>query len=1111
MSVRQKITRTLLGCLGLWPLLGNADDDFAFFENKIRPILVDHCYSCHSAGAEKVKGSLLLDSKQGLLKGGESGPAILPGDPENSLLIKAVRYGDKDLQMPPKDKKLSDFQITDLTAWIKMGAPDPRTNQVAAAFATTNTSPYDFEAARKLWAFHPPADPDLPKTRNTKWAKNSIDHFILAKLEERGLRPAPSADKRTLIRRATFDLIGLPPTPEEVEAFLKDKSPDAFSRVVERLLASPHYGERWARHWLDVVRYTDSLDSRVVGTEQDSLDAWRYRDWAVQALNNDLPYDRFIIEQVAGDLLPPPEPDGLDTNAVIATGMYAIGNWGNGDADKDKILTDIADDAVDVTGRAFLGLTLACARCHDHKFDPIPTADYYSMAGIFFSSHILAKLTPKGAGETLMRIPLVSKAEMERRKQREVRIAELEKQIEKIQDEQVVALANNGRELTDRYLLAAWELRGSQDRLPSLAATNGLNPFVLRRWIDFFESGNLGLFSQPVRDLLGNRGLHAWRMASGADTPSVVANSTDQESTFLTIKLPPRRLAIHPSPKDGVAVAWKSPMNGAIRIKGRVVDVDPNCGDGVDWEIMKISGETRTSLSKSSIASGGMEQIAGKEPSLSCEVAAGEFVQVNVFPKGGYECDTTMIELEIAEASGQRTWNLNHDVVPDFLASNPHADSFGRADVWYFRDLAERSPTAPAGSGLAQWLDLRKEAVRPGLEKVKLVAAKIREDLSASEGKAKAYEGFVAPRGSFWAPLRNEEAIFSAEARATVQKFRAELAELRNRPVPPIAMAHGLQDGGVPESPHAGVHDVKIHVRGRYDRLGELAPRRFPRLLAGDEQKPITDGSGRLPLAKWIASPANPLTARVMVNRIWQHHFGEGIVRTPNNYGKLGTPPTHPDLLDHLAHRFIESGWSIKAMHRALMLSATYQQSSIPQPATLKADPENKFFGRMNRRRLDAESLRDSLLMVAGGLDRAFGGPAIRDLNNNRRTLYLMTIRSDRSNYRSLFDAADSNAIVEQRASSTVAPQALFLMNHPFVLAQARALSQRVTALDASNARERIEWLYRNLYGRLPAKEETVVGLAMLDASRQNIAQASDAWLEYCQVLLCANEFVYVD
>jgi hypothetical protein len=609
--------------------------------------------------------------------------------------------------------------------------------------------------------------------------------------------------------------------------------------------------------------------------------------------------------------------------------------------------------------------------------------------------------------------------------------------------------------------------------------------------------------------------------------------------------LPPHRLEIHPTPKDGVAIAWKSPIAGALEIRGRVVDVDPNCGDGVEWELTKISGEAVRSLAKGAIPSGGAEDIAKSVLHLN-DIKTGEFLQLAVFPKGGYECDSTMVEWEIAEHSGQkRVWNLNNDVVPDLLAGNPHADSFGNADVWYFRDLAKKNLEAPANSGLAQWLqifslsprgtsgekagergNLKKDSSSPrpsrpsdGREggepraEIKPIAEKIqRELLEANSTNSPFYQSFSTPRGSFWAPLRNEAKAFPIEAKDTLQKYKAELADLRSHPPGSVVMTHGLQEGGVPESPHAGVHDVKIHVRGRYDRLGDLAPRKFPRLLAGDEQQPITEGSGRLQLAKWLANPTNPLTARVMMNRIWQQHFGEGIVRTPNNYGKLGTPPTHPELLDYLAHRFVESGWSIKTMHRTIMLSATYQQSSIPDQATLQADPENKLLGRMNRRRLDAESLRDSTLTVAGRLDRTFGGPAIRDLNNNRRTLYLMTIRSDRSNYRALFDAADPNAIVEQRVVSTVAPQALFLLNHPFLLAQTDALAERASALPKATDKRKIEWLYENLYGRKPSPAEIKIGLDALAQAQSSLGKNEKlAWEEYCQVLLCANEFVYVD
>ena len=1080
-----------------------AENHLEFFEKKIRPIFTEHCYSCHSAQAEKIKGGLLLDSKEGLLKGGESGPAIVPGDPENSLLIKAVRYADKDLQMPPKDKKLLESQINDLLEWVKMGAPDPRVGQSAKPGAAAPV--FDFVSARTNWAFHLADRVAVPPVKDKSWVKNPIDSFILAKLEEKNLKPASPAEKRTLIRRATFDLIGLPPTEQEIEAFFADKSPTAFAKVVDRLLASPHYGERWARHWLDVVRYTDSLDSRGVGGDQDVAEAWRYRDWVVNAFNNDLPYDQFIKEQVAGDLLPIPAGLEIDTNAIIATGMYAIGNWGNGDADKEKILTDIADDAVDVTGRAFLGLTLACARCHDHKFDPISTADYYGLAGIFFSSHIIPKLAPKGSGESLLRIPLVSNAELERRKERETHLAKLEQEIEKIQGEQILILASNTTAKAAEYLRAAAVSRTNASLDGPVVANQNLSPLVLRRWIDFFESATQGLLTTPVTNLLGMAGLHALRNSDNADTPSVVANSCDLEASFLTIKLPAHRLAVHPSPKNGVTAAWKSPITGSVQVRGRVVDVDPNCGDGIDWQLVKLSGGVTAAITNGSIPSGGEQPFTVTN---SISITRGEYIELVVLPKGGYECDTTMVEFEVKEVGGKnRVWDIDRDVAGDLIASNPHSDSLGNTDVWYFRDLAKTNLTAPEGSAFSDWSKLWTRNELNGTN-VAETADRVANELKLRAGEP-FYKNTFGERGTFWAPLRNELGIYSPERADRLKHARAGLAELRNRVPPPISMAHGLQEGGVPESPHAGTHDVKIHVRGRYDRLGEIVPRRFPQLLAGEQQPAITNGSGRLQLAEWLASPTNPLTARVMVNRIWQHHLGEGIVRTPNNFGKLGTPPTHPELLDYLALEFVKSGWSIKSMHRAIMLSATYQQSSVPRAETLQSDPENKLFGRMNRRRLDAEALRDSLLSVTRGLDESFGGPAIRDLNNSRRTIYLMTIRSDRSNYRALFDAADPNSIVEQRVVSTVAPQALFLLNHPFALEQTKQIAA-LAENASSDDRKRIQWLYQTLYGRPPTSAETKLGVAALDAARGRGDEAV-AWEQYCQALLCANEFVYVD
>jgi hypothetical protein len=407
------------------------------------------------------------------------------------------------------------------------------------------------------------------------------------------------------------------------------------------------------------------------------------------------------------------------------------------------------------------------------------------------------------------------------------------------------------------------------------------------------------------------------------------------------------------------------------------------------------------------------------------------------------------------------------------------------------------------GAAWAAWHAAAANNDRAALEKA---AREIADLIESPHSHADLAKQLTSPQSPFWVNSTADENVLPAEGRAAVAQLRDELAALKKSPLPPVPFAHGCVEGGCPKSPQEGIHDVKVHIRGRYDRLGPMVPRHFPPIVAGENQPPIKEGSGRLELAHWIASPQNPLTARVMVNRIWQHHFGEGLVRTPGNFGKLGQPPTHPELLDYLAERFVESGWSIKAMHRLIMLSAAYQQGSVPEEATRQADPDNRLCGWMNRRRLEAEAIRDSLLSVTGRLDRTLAGLPVKDLANPRRTLYLMTIRSDRSTFRELFDAADPTAIIDQRIDSTVAPQALFMLNHPFALEQAKLLAERIQRQEPVDTKGKIERLYVLIYGRPPSEKELAIGLAALQGG-----SPQEAWEAYCHILLCANEFVYVD
>jgi len=1009
-----------------------AGDGEEFFEKSVRPLLEERCLRCH--GEDRPKASLRLDSRAGVLAGGKHGPAAIEKRPDESLLVQAVRR-EGARKMPPS-QPLAPEEVAALTRWVELGMPWPdakpehvgekgemgEKSGTASAGSGEMLVERDFTAAeRAFWSFQPIADPVPLPVVDVAWPTSDLDRFVLAELEARGLSPAPRADRRTLIRRATFDLTGLPPTPEEVAAFEADRSTDSFGRVIDRLLASPRYAERWARHWLDVVRYADSFDARslVPGAERaDAAEAWRYRDWVVDAFARDLPFSDFVQDQIAGDLRAG-DAVAFDARRIIATGALAIGNWGGGDSDKRKMLTDIADDQVDLVGRAFLGLTIGCARCHDHKFDPITNADYYGLAGVFFSTHILPDVGSPTEGSPVLRIPLASPSELAERARRAAR----------------------EQELAGRVLAAVggWPL------------------------------------AKVARDVAGNADLVA-RFGDG-DTPSLLVNHGDATTPLGTLTLPPHAVSLHPSPQAGVAVAFDAKGLLAASVRGRVADGDAHCGDGVEWTLERAGAGASVLLAKGAIDNGGAMALADSENGSALEkivLAPGDELRFTILPRGGYECDTTVVELTVDELLAEtpacvppRTWDLAADLLADVAGGGPS------------------NPVVARNGARWRFLDRRTGGASPA--QLAALAAYAKAELEKEAGR-------VAP-----------EVVVALE----------EFAALRASAPLPLIYANGAQEGGVPNSEHAGVHDVAIHGRGRYDRLGATVPRRFPRILAGDVQPPVGEGSGRRALAEWLADPTNPLPPRVWVNRLWQHHFGAGVVRTPGNFGRLGEPPSHPALLDWLARRFLEAGGSTKALHRLILASSTWQQASTPAPATLAADPENRWLGRMPRARLDAEELRDALLAASGELDATSGGPATRDPLTKRRTLYVMTVRSDRAGWRVLFDGADPTAIVDVRTQSTVAPQALWLMNDEFVLARAAALAERVRREGADDA-ARIARLFEWVFTRAPdAREREIAGglLARARAAANVTGERVevDAWEELAHVLLCSNEFFFVD
>ncbi len=719
---------------------------------------------------------------------------------------------------------------------------------------------------RAFWAFQPVRKQEPPPVKDKVWARAAIDRFILAKLEAQNLKPVRMADKRTLIRRATFDLTGLPPTPEEVVAFVRDTSKDAFATVVDRLLASPRYGERWGRYWLDVARYSDDkLNSTM---DEPYANSFRYRDWVIRAFNEDMPYDLFVKAQIAGDLLPEKDPEKYEPGLAF----YANS-------------PEFQDDRVDVTSRGFLGLTVACATCHDHKFDPIPTKDYYSLLGIFKSTEY-------------HEIPLAPQDVVAAYKAHKKKVDDQEAAIAEFLRAQATQLSEILAARTAKYLKAA----ASPD---DPKAKEGLDAETLERWVKYLK--------KPQKE-----------------HPYLPARDPDEFQAFVL----------------------------ALTAEKKKID---------DQNHIRLGGSNeRRDLSRADLLS----------------LARDKYF----------------------------LWR----------------DLFGDSGVLYYGD-------------------------------------------------------------------KKIDRFLQGEWKSHLDSMRATLAELKKTLPPQYPFLHAIQDVKKPSN-------MKVLLRGSPDSPGEEAPRRFLAILSPAERTPFTKGSGRLELAEAIADAKNPLTARVMVNRIWQRHFGQGIVRTPSNFGQLGDRPSHPELLDYLAARFVENRWSIKAMHREIMLSAAYALSADNSAKDYSVDPENRLVWRANRHRLDAEAMRDSLLFVSGNLDLTPGGKAERLTDDNkRRTVYGFVSRRKLDRMLALFDFPSPNNTSEQRLTTNVPLQRLFFMNSALVADQAKALAARLKGEDV----QRITEAYRILFSRPPAKQEIELGLQFLH-------QSKDPWPQYAQVLLSSNEFGFV-
>ncbi len=1251
---------SLLSALTLW---GRTDGD-AFFENRIRPVLAEQCHDCHSSRAERVRGGLRVDSRASLLEGGDSGPAVIPGDPEHSRLIQAVRGSDPNHIMPPPKEgrsRLRPEAIADLVEWVRQGAPFPA------------ASPAPVTPTVRHWAFQPVQPQDPPRVRYATWPRTPLDAFILADLESRNARPALEADRRTLIRRATLDLTGLPPTPIEIESFLDDASPEAWPRVVDRLLTSPAYGERAARHWLDVVRYADTAGETA---DYPVPDAWRYRNYVVRAFNADTPYGEFIRDQIAGDILAHEGPQDRYADQVTATGFIALSRRFGFDSENYHHLT--LQDTIDTLGQAFMGLSLGCARCHNHKYDPIPATDYYALYGIFESTlFAFPGSEQKQKRRTL--VPLVPPDKAQPRwRDHQVRVATL-----------VDRLRQEGQSAPPVVLRSLDGLDGDFEM--QSPASGGSRGVLVQPWLYDGPIAVTPEAQSPFKHAYA-LGVVGAQIPGGTNTYRLGQALPPGLQTGLRSPMWPLSLNLeflvetNPTSGSGTHRFWLGPVGrpptvevliGANEIRLRAGDRTDVLRrfNGTHWQAVQLrldpgrrilSGRVGTPADASAFGdiplareglTGPLEigldshgPGEGGRPGLRIDniaVQADDIAPIALQPllagTVSGKAPSKSIPEQIRELVGpDGDLEFQEDGKPPVAPWNPGPNSavhVSREAQSPFRNhhpvgtLGIRLPNSGAYNGFGltlprPWTAAKDPRLSIGFEFRSTDAAagsdgSWRFYIGHGGGTSAALELFLTPsqlihrapdgtqttmglkpgdwhqvqldldlqartfrgtvgNGTSTAPFTGSLAtgwdgtidyLFidshghlpgvkpgldadnfilqatplppagspssalagtATDRRQQVQALRARMSE-HTREIQavrreldrllvegPMELAYGVVEG----TPH----DARLHQRGEPDKPGDVVPRGFLKAVGGGRLPESARGSGRRELAQWLTRPDHPLTARVMVNRIWQQHFGNGLVKTPNDFGTRGQKPTHPELLDYLAHRFMTDGGSVKSLHRLILLSATYQQATQTPVEDGRATTEP--YAGYPRRRLTAEEIRDGILAVSGDLDRTpaeghpfpspigWGytqhGPYSAVYDHDHRSLYLMTQRLKRHPFLALFDGADPNASTPQRGASTVPTQSLYFLNDPFVHRKAERLAWDLVVHHATDDARLDELLMRSV-GRHPSEEEHRDIRSFLERYRTRLRErdgrtASEAaWAAVIRVVWGGNEFLHVD
>jgi hypothetical protein len=1066
----------ILTVLAAGSLRAAEDTGIEFFEKKVRPVLVTHCYGCHSSQAKKKQGGLLLDSRDGVRKGGDTGPVVTPGKPDDSLLLKAVRYTDDALKMPPKGK-LPDAVIADLEAWVKMGAPDPR--DAGATGKSARTWDEMLATRRQWWSLQPVRKPVVPETK-TNWSNQPVDRFILAKLKEKGLAPADQADPRTIIRRLSLVLTGLPPTPEEIGEFEKSaiRNPQyAIEKLVDRLLASPHFGERWARHWMDVVHFSETHGNEW---NYEVHHAWRYRDYLIRAFNEDLPYDQFVREHIAGDLLPQPRWNRKEhfNESVIGTAFYRFGEANHDDCiSLPQIGYDLADAQIDTLSKAFQATTVACARCHDHKIDAVSMKDYYALLGTLRSARQVSHTIDA---------PEVNAGP----------IQQLRELKAKIRKELAATWQTEARDV-GRYLLAAETRRASRSDAAELA--RGLDAKRLECWVEALRNQ-----TPPTDDPLG-----PWRSVSGktGDTSGLVETWKDLTGKHAQAEREraagDKRFVLYADFRAGIPASWEIGGHGLRGGTSRSGDIV--LASGGDAVVKAVLPAGCYSHGQSERLNGTLRspQLPGGKLHISFQVLGrhGSAVrlvsnncQLNYVNYRNLISDnlhwvtfTIPAECERVRVYAELMTMLDNPKFPDQLSG------LGGDPTNY------RVPWEQAVRDGRSYFGVTRVVLHDGTAPPKIEMTHLRPLFAGPEPRSladlagryttiieNAVQAWTADRATDddvrWldalvrAGLLGNTASQTPQLDTLVKQYRQTEAELVTPRVVP-----GVTDAG------PGIMQPVL-VRGDCTRPGETVPRRYLEVLAGTDNRFGPAGSGRRELAERIADPNNPLTARVMVNRVWHHLFGAGLVRTVDDFGRVGDLPSHPELLDYLAVRFVEDGWSMKRLIRTLVLTRTFQTANRPSPASQEADPQNRLLQHYPARRLEAEAIRDAILAASGRLDRTLYGMSVQPYRdkanadrrlfpgpldgNGRRSIYIKNNLMEAPQFLGAFNFPGGKVTQGRRDVTNVPAQALALLNDPFVLQQADVWAGSLVGRRDDTVARRIDHMFHVALGRAPVKEE---------------------------------------